>query len=291
MRFSCIHTHTTFCDGDDDVETYCRRAFEKGLVSLGFSAHAPISKKTGIKTSWHLAEERLDEYLDAVRSAQKRWEGKLPVYVGLEVDFIPGLTGPADYRQMGLDFIIGAVHYVIPGRGKPFTVDDPAEDVIRSINEIYGGDALGMVQAYWDSQQAMILAGGFDVLAHPDLVKKNNALREDGKKSLFCEDDVSYRESTAAIAALMSQAGIPAEINSGGMNRGKTKDCYPSHGFLKLFRQQGVPMVINADAHCANHLDGHYEDARQSLLAAGYTETLLFQGRENGQALWEKQEL
>ena len=293
MRFSCIHTHTTFCDGHDDVETVCRTAYEKGLRSLGFSSHAPIHKKTGLVTTWHAQEERLEEYIETVQAAKKRWEGKLPIYLGLEVDFIPGLMGPADkdYREMDLDFIIGAVHYVIPARGEPFTVDDSAENVDRGIKEIFGGDPLGMVEAYWDSQEAMIRAGGFDLLAHPDLVKKNNSFPEGCENRLFSEEEKSYRQRTAAIAALLAQAGLPAEINTGGMNRGKIKDCYPSLDFLKLFRKYGVPMVINADAHRAEHLGGHYEEARQFLLAAGYTETLLFGGRENGRAVWRKEKL
>ena len=255
MRFSCIHTHTNCCDGSDDVETCCQRAFEKGLSSLGFSAHAPIIKKTGLGSRWHLPEERLEEYFKSVRAAKKRWEGKLPVYLGLEVDFIPGLTGPADrdYRDMDLDYIIGAVHYVIPPRGPIFTVDDPAEDVDKGIKEGFGGDPLGMVEAYWNSLEAMIRAGCFDILAHPDLIKKNN-LGPDGSGSrMFSEDTDPYRQRSAAIATLMAQAGVPAEINTGGINRGKIKDCYPSPGFLKFFREQGVPMVINADAHCAEH--------------------------------------
>jgi len=293
MRFSCIHTHTVFCDGADDVESCCRAAFEKGLSSLGFSSHAPIFKKTGIQTTWHLADDRLDEYIEAVRAAQKRWEGKLPVYLGLEVDFIPGLMGPADkdYREMGLDFIIGAVHYVIPPKGQPFIIDDSAEELNRNIKAIYGGDSLAVVEAYWDSQEAMIRAGGFDLLAHPDLVRKNNMAPGGAENQLFSENDELYRQRTAAIAALMGEAGIPAEINTGGLNRGKTKDCFPSPDFLKQLKKYQVAMVINADAHRAEHLGGHYEEARQSLLAAGYTETALFAGRRDGRARWESEEL
>ena len=286
--FSCIHTHTIFCDGSDDVETCCRRAYEKGLCSLGFSAHAPVTKKTGFTTNWHLPDERFPEYAESVRSAQKRWEGKLPVYLGLEVDFIDRLMGPADgdYRKMDLDFIIGSVHYVVPPKGEPFTVDGPMEEVERGIREGYGGDPLAMVEAYFDAEEAMIRSGGFDILGHPDVVKKNNA----GNK-LFSGEDEFYRNRTAVIAALTAGANIPAEINTGGINRGKIKDCYPSLGFLKLFRENNVPMVVNADAHCADDLDGHYGEARQSLLAAGYTETLLFKGRKNGSALWYSEKL
>ena len=293
MSLACIHTHTVFCDGSDDVETCCRVASQKGLSSLGFSAHAPVKRKTGFRSGWHLPDERLEEYMEAVRAAKKRWEGKLPVYLGLEVDFIEGLMGPADrdYRDMGLDYIIAAVHYVLPAIGGPFTVDDSAEAVERRIKESYGGDPAGMVEAYFDAEAAMIRAGGFDVLGHPDVVRKNkDAFSARGIRS-FSEEDDFYRERAAALAGLMAGTGIPAEVNTGGLNRGKTNDCYPSLGLLKLFRKHDVPMVINADAHKAEDLNGHYEEARKTMLAAGYAETVLFEGRENGLALWKKYNL
>ena len=288
MTLACIHTHTTFCDGKDDVETLCREAYRKGLSSLGFSAHAPITKKTGFESSWNMSEDRLPEYLESVRAAKKRWEGKLPVYLGLELDFIAGLMGPADrdYPDMGLDYIIGSVHYVIPQKGEPFTVDDTTENVERFIKESFNGDPLAMVDLYYDALSAMIRAGGFDLLGHPDLVRKNNS----GSR-LFSEDDDFYKKKSAPIAPLMAGAGIPAEVNTGGMNRGKIKDCYPSPALLRLFRENQVPMVINADAHNAADLDGHYKEAREAMLTAGYTETVLFQGRKDGRPVWESQKL
>ena len=288
MPLGCIHTHTNFCDGTDDVETCCRTAYEKGLACLGFSAHAPITSKTGITSSWNLPDERLPEYLKTVREAKKRWEGKLPVYLGLEVDFIEGLMGPADddYREMDLDFIIGSVHYVFPPNGQLFTVDDSFENVYAGISKGFDGDPMGMVEAYYHSVASMILAGGLDVLGHADVVRKNNPSDE-----LFPEDDDFYLEQIITLAGLMGEAGIPAEINTGGLVRDATKDCYPSLDLLTLFRENGVPMVINADAHKAQDLDGNYDIARKTLLSAGYTESLIFKGRKDGKAVWESEKL
>ena len=288
MSLACIHTHTRFCDVFDDVETCCLVAYEKGLSSLGFSSHAPVRKKTGFCTDWHMADEKLSEYIEAVQAAKKRWEGKLPVYLGLEVDFIPGLMGPADkdYREMDLDYIIAGAHYVIPPKGEPFTVDDSLERVTRGIKEGFGGDADGMVETYLNSVETMIRAGGFDLLAHPDCIKKNNS-----DSRLFSEEAEYYRKKTAALARLMAAIGLPAEVNTGGLNRGKTKDCYPSLFFLKLLFENAVPMVINADAHKAEDLDGHYDKARETMLEAGYTETPIFQGRMNGRPIWKSEKL
>jgi histidinol-phosphatase (PHP family) len=284
MSLACIHTHTVFCDGKDDIETFCHTAHEKRLASLGFSAHAPIFAKTGFHTNWHLADERLGEYIDSVRSAKKRWEGRLPVYLGLEVDFIPGIMGPADkdYREMGLDYIIASVHYILPPRGEFFTVDGPLQEVEQGIKEGFGGDPMGMLESYLDSEEAMIRAGGFDVLGHPDLVKLHN---KDNK--FFDPKSDFYLKKIAALSALMAEADVPSELNTGGLNRNKISECYPSVDFLKHFRSKNVPIVINADAHRAADLDGHYDEARRAMLEAGYTETVLFDGRVNGKAAWK----
>ncbi|GHV92306.1 histidinol-phosphatase [Spirochaetia bacterium] len=289
MNYSCLHTHTVFCDGKDDIETCCRRAWEKGLVSIGFSAHAPVTKKTGFKSDWHLGDDRLEEYLEAVRAARSRWEGKLPVYLGLEADYIEGLAGPvdADYPSLGLDYLIGSVHYLIPPNGAaPFTVDGPPEELEQGLREGFGGDGEALTQAYWDAVTAMIRAGGFDILGHVDLVKKNN---RDGR--LFNPAERAFLRRAEEAAQAAARAGIAVEVNTGGLNRKKTAETYPSASILRFFRENRVPAIITADAHRAEDLDGHYTDARETLLASGYTETVFFEGRKEGAAIWKTEEI
>jgi histidinol-phosphatase (PHP family) len=300
---SCLHTHTFFCDGKDDVETYCRRAWEKGLSSLGFSAHGPITKKTGIVTDWNLPDSRLEAYLDAVREARRRWEGKIPVYLGLEVDYIGGRMGPADkdYRDMGLDYIIGSVHFVVPPRAAPFTVDGSREELEQGIREGFGGDGEALAHAYWDSVAAMIRAGGFDILGHADLIKKNNPAEAPCPitarvgEPFFDPSGPGYLRRIGEIAALAGEAaprsGMVVELNTGGINRGSINETYPSPPMLRLFRERGVPVIINADAHRAEDLDGHYGEALDTARNAGYTETVLFGGREGGRPRWIGREL
>ncbi|MDR3148293.1 MAG: histidinol-phosphatase [Treponema sp.] len=282
---SCLHTHTLFCDGTDDVETYCRRAWEKGLSSLGFSAHAPIIKKTGIPTDWNLPEDRLEAYLDAVREARRRWEGKLPVYLGLEVDYIDGLMGPADgdYRDLGLDYCIGSVHFLVPPHAAPFTVDGSREELERGLVEGYGGDGEALMHAYWDNVAAMIRSGGFEILGHADLIKKNNHA-----PPFFDPVGPGYFRRIEEIAALAgaTPSGLVVELNTGGMNRGRLTEPYPSPAMLGLFRARGLPIIINADAHRAEDLDGHYGEALDLMRQAGYTTTVLFAGRAGGRPRW-----
>ena len=284
MKLSCIHTHTTLCDGTDDIETCCRKAYEKGMDSIGFSAHAPITAKTGIKSSWNMSEDKINEYLDEVRKAKKRWEGRLPVYLGLEIDFIHDLMGPSDkdYSKMELDYKIGGVHYLLTSKGDHFTVDNSAEAVEKAVIEFYDGDFYAMISSYYDAVHKMLEKGGFDILAHPDVVKKNNS----GSR-FFSEDNPIYIEKASSLAPLISGQKLHCEINTGGINRGKITDCYPSLWLLKIFSKYEIPMLISSDAHKAEELDGNYNIAQKMLLEAGYSSSVLFKGQINGKAQWE----
>ncbi|MDR2370462.1 MAG: histidinol-phosphatase, partial [Treponema sp.] len=278
MKFSSLHAHSVFCDGKDDVETICRTAWEKGLVSVGFSSHAPIFGKTGILSDWHMPEEKLEQYLEEVRAARRRWEGKIPVYLGLEIDYISGLMGPGDgvYRELGLDYIIGSVHYLVPEKGAPFTVDGSRKETLEGIRAGFDGDGEAYMNCYWNAVADMINAGGFDILGHVDLVKKNN------RGDLFAEDGETWLRRGRETARAAASAGVVLELNTGGLNRKKTAETYPSPALLAFFHEQHVPLIITADAHEASDLDGNYDTARKILLDSGCSETVFFEGRKDG---------
>ncbi|GHU39537.1 histidinol-phosphatase [Spirochaetia bacterium] len=263
-------------------EDYCRAAYEKGFAALGFSAHAPLPVNSGLKTDWHMSGQRLDEYLAAVRAAAGKWRGKLPVFAGLEADFISGVAKPSDwdFDASALDFLIGSVHYASATR----CVDSPPEEFALLVNEDFSGDTFAMVDTYWSNVERMIESGGFDILGHADLVKKNNR-----GGLYFSENDTRYTKWLPRIAAAAAAAGIVAEVNTGALNRGYTDEPYPSLALLTLFCKAGVPVTINADAHRPEHLGGFYEDAHRLCLEAGYREFRLFQGRRDGKAQWGKE--
>jgi histidinol-phosphatase (PHP family) len=301
MILSCIHTHTTFCDGAADVETMCAAAFAGGFESIGFSSHAPMAKKTGLKTNWHLGDERLSEYIDTVLAARKRWAGRLKVFLGLEVDYIRGLCGPADkdIQDLPLDYLIGAVHYVFPPRGEPFTVDAPEEEFALAFEDGFNNDGTALFRAYYEAYRELIRAGGCDILAHLDLVKKNNR-----QFRFFSPDDPEYRRQlteTADLAACVRAAALQSgpensripivEVNTGGIIRGRTAGSYPSLEMLKLLKARNIPLTINADAHAPDHLGGAYEEAAADMRKAGYAAMLIFEGRRAGKALWREEPL
>jgi len=284
---SSLHTHTVFCDGRNDIETMCKAAFEKKLCALGFSAHAPITKKTGIESDWHLKDDRIIEYVEQVLAAKKRWRGKLDILLGFEIDYIKGLRCAldSDITEVNPDYLIGSAHFLVPANGaKPFTVDGPQEEFTQGLNEGFGGDAQALMNSYYDAQAEMITLGGFEILGHADLLKKNCM-----GKNLWPQEIEDCRQREIAIAA--GKAGIIAEVNTGGINRKKINETYPSISFLRFFREYNVPVIITADAHRAEDITGNYDIAAQTLLSAGFSEYISIFRKNTKMIIYKKEKL
>jgi len=286
-RFSGLHNHTVFCDGRDDIETMCRAAFEKKLCAIGFSSHAPITKKTGIESDWHLKDDKLNEYAEQVLAAKKRWRGKLEVLLGLEIDYIKGLRSAldSDITEINPDYLIGSVHFLVPANGaKPFTVDGPQEEFLQGLKDGFGGDTQALMNSYYDAQAEMTALGGFEILGHADLVKKNCI-----SKNLWQKEEEICRQKEIAVAA--GKAGIIAEVNTGGLNRKKINELYPSVTFLRFFRENNVPVIITSDAHRAEHINGNYDIAVQTLLSAGFSDHVSILRKKGKKIIYKKENL
>jgi len=283
-KFSSMHTHTLFCDGKNDVETMCSAAYEKNMFAIGFSAHAPIEKQTGMLSSWNLKDERVGEYVKEVLAAKERWQGKLKVFLGYEVDYIKGIRSAldSDVLSLNLDYIIGSVHFLYPDNGAaPFTVDGSKDEFERGLDEGFGGDARALMHRYYDAVLEMISLGGFDILGHADLLKKNCQGRDYWPQE---EEDNRQRE----VAQAAANAGLVIEVNTGGLNRKKIDDLYPSLSFLRIIQVFNVPVIITADAHNAKDIDGNYEIAQNTIKLADIKKHMLFNGKINGKSAWQE---
>jgi len=248
--------------------------------------------RAGMKTPWHMKDERIGEYVDAVRAAALRWKGKMQVYLGLEVDYIKGLRSPldSDIRELGLDYSIGSVHYIVPPDGNlrsVFAVDEPLAQMEENVRTNIGGNGPVMMNFYWDAVIEMVGLGGFDIVGHLDLVKKHN-----GRKRWFDEKGTAYLGRAEEAVRAIAESGAVVEINTGGMNRGYLDEPYPSPAILRLLRDRDVPVTVNADAHRRGDIAGHYREARQFLLDAGYSCHHVFEGRNSaGNPIWHERAL
>ena len=258
------HTHNSLCDGKGEIEEYVESAIEKGFSAIGFSSHAPVP----YENDWTLRTEQLDEYLARVRSAKKKYEESIEVYLGLEVDFLPGMLHPRDKHitDLNLDYVIGSVHSLPaePGSDVYLAIDGPDEEFLSLLNDIYKGSIAALAGSYYHLVREMLRIGGFDILGHMDLIKKKN------KKYGYLDETAPwYRNEIDRTLAVLKTSGAILEINTGGMSRGATDTPYPSSWILKEAAGAGIPIQLNADAHSPANIDYGYEEAHAMAVECG----------------------
>lgn len=236
---------------------------------LGFSSHAPLPFPTG----WTMRPELLSSYVAEIRRLGREMDGRLEIALGLEIDWIDGLVGPADGRfdDVGLDYRLCAVHYVKTGPGEAFTIDGAQEDFDLNVRERAGGDGRLVYRTYYDNLARAVEAGGFDILAHLDLVVRNN---RDGR--WFDENGKDYLDAAFAALDPLAESGAVVEINLGAVLRGKSASPHPALPILRRLRELGVPITVSADAHHVSQLGAGLDLARAHAEAAGYREFAVF---------------
>jgi histidinol-phosphatase (PHP family) len=72
---------------------------------------------------------------------------------------------------------------------------------------------------------------------------------------------------------------VSFEVNTNGRNR-PLGDFYPDRRFLKVFREEDVPVCVNSDAHFPTRTGQFFDEAYSLLKEAGFKEMAAFNKRE-----------
>lgn len=252
------HTHTPLCrHAEGEPEAYVDAAIQAGLSEFGMSDHAPAVPEPF--DDWRMEEAELPAYFDLVDRARAHAGDRIPVRAGLECDWLAGcepwITDLAS--RYDWDYLIGSVHYL----------DDWDFDNPKWLGRWAETDVELVWRHYWDTYAAMADSGLFDILAHPDLVKKFS-YRPDGDLTRF------YAPAIEAIAG----SGKAIELNTAGWHK-PCAEAYPSADFLKLAHSAGIPLVISSDAHAPAEVARDFTSAIELAKSCGYRETALFEKR------------
>ncbi len=255
------HLHTWRCGhAAGKMAEYVEAARAAGISEIGFADHVPMYWLPAEKRNPTLAmkEEDLPVYVAEVEKLRKE-NPDLVIRLGIEADYIPG--GEEVLARLlstyPFDYVLGSIHYI-----DGWEFDHPAEVEgysHRDIDDVY--------DRYFALLQEAARSGLFDIMAHPDLVKKF------GYRSRA--NPAPWYEQTARVLA---GCGVCVEVNTAGL-RAPAGEIYPAVDFLKACRKHGVPATAGSDAHSPAQVGYAREEARKLLLAAGYREAAIFQGR------------
>ncbi len=273
MTDSNLHTHGKYSDGLGELEEFVKKAISYKMSSLGFSTHSPVP----FLNEWSMKKSNIQNYLSDVQSLKKKYYNKLNIYLGMELDYIENIDIKEyiGFDKLPLDYYIGAVHYIYLSKEDDYKcVDDDYmtfKDIL--INE-FNNDMVAMYTKYFETYREMVKKYKPPILAHLDLIKKNNR----GNR-FFREDEVEYVKQIHETLIEVKQSDAVLEINTGGMARGYTNEPYPSLWILKECKKLGIKITISADAHQPDMVNYNFKLAYNHAKKAGYEYFYQFNGQ------------
>jgi histidinol-phosphatase (PHP family) len=264
IGFGNFHTHTRHCDGKGEAREFAEAALQKGMPRLGFSGHNVVP----FPASWTMPAGNLETYLRDVREVRLLYQGRLEIFLGMEVDYLPGVAPSprSAARSLKLDYVIGSVHFIAPVDGQyVWTVDGAPEELELGLRESFHGDIRALVERYFARVAEMARTEAPDIVGHFDLVKKNNRAER-----WFREDARWYRDAARAALAAVAASGSVLEVNTGGVVRNTSGALYPSPWILAEALDLKVPVVVTSDAHRPDQLDGQFAETVRLLRDIGF---------------------
>jgi histidinol-phosphatase (PHP family) len=255
-----LHLHTARCGhATGTIDQYIEAARVRGITTMCFTDHLPLP--VPYPSHYTMAAEEVPAYVSDVRAAAARSAraGGPEVLCGIEADWLSDATGhvAAALREHDYDLVLGSVHFL-----GDWAFDDP--DLVADY-DAWHPDVLW--ERYFEEVANAAASGLYDVIAHPDLVKKF------GSRPVSAPGDW-YEQTAAALA----ESGCAVEVNSAGLRK-PVREIYPSLELLSACRRRGVPATTGSDAHSPGEVGEGLSLARELLLSAGYSSVLVFRHR------------
>ena len=268
---SSLHTHSRYDDGEGEIGDYAAAASCAGLSAYGASGHAPLP----FDCDYAMPLATLDTYCDDVRKVAERWEDRLAVYLGLELDYVPGLSSfyEREFLGRGFDYFVASVHYVGDPGTVPWAYDESEDVFIREIQSRHAGDSRPVVEDYYSRLCAMVREvanwGVPSFVGHFDRIALWN--RDD---RYFPTSDSWYLALVDEALNAIQSAGMAIELNTSGWTKPAAKPN-PNLTVLRRSVERRIPLIVSADAHQASKVARLYREAVELLRKAGYGEVIV----------------
>ena len=243
----------------ENVDRYIAAGEEAGVAELGCSEHVyQFREALGLwrHPYWEQqARDDLDAYCEFVRTT--------PLRLGIEVDFVPGAEDRTRnlIEERDFDYVLGSVHFL-----GDHAVDMEGEhDIWRA-----EGDPDSIWRRYFELLGEAARSGLFDILAHPDLVKKWGA----GRPSPERDPRFYYEPAVEAIA----ESGVAVEVSTAGLRK-PAGEMYPAPALGRMCVEAGAVFSLSSDAHTPAEIGYAYDRAVKEMRSWGVEEIAAFEHR------------
>jgi len=274
MQYFNLHTHSRFCDGKEEPETYVHKAMELGFHTLGFSSHSPVP----FENTFALKEEQMSEYFSTILKLREKFRDQIKLLLALEIDYIPGITRDFDdlMDAGNLDYSIGGVHLVRePGIEALWFIDGSRQETYdKGLQQLYRGNARKGVEAYYRQLLEMAATQRPDIIAHLDKIKMHN------KDRFFSEEDQWYKDLVwKTLKFIAAETDCIIEVNTRGLYKKRADTFFPGPAILEQAHHLKIPVTISTDAHHPDELSLFFPEAVSLLKEIGFGELVYFEGK------------
>ncbi len=255
MRFSNMHTHSTFSDGKNTPEEIVKTAIEKSFTAIGLSDHSDTAP---YDPSYCMMRDAYPAYLATLAELEKKYEGQIEVLSGIELDYYSEPVGEEfDYR-------IASVHYLCRGF-ECFPIDHSLPQQLDCIERLCGGSKLDMAKRYYDLVVEHVARTRPEIVGHFDVITKFG-LFDDG-------DPVYEKVALEALDEVLKHCRV-IEVNTGAISRGVRTVAYPNDFLLRRVLEKGGAVTLSADSHAAPTIDCHFAESVEDLRKIGFDHIL-----------------
>ncbi len=247
------------CDSDATMAQMAAVALERGLCEIAFTEHYDLNPADQCPGFYDPAS-----FFEQIEVARAEFEPQgLTIRAGVEMGephLYRETQGPV-LSRWPYDVVLGSLHWV-----GDHNVFDPAYYQARTPAEAFG--------PYFAELVEMIEGGGFEVLAHVDVVKRT------GFDVYRQFDTCAWEDLYRPVWQACLDHGIAVEINTGGWRR-DVREAHPALESLRWYREMGGELLtLGSDAHRPEHVAYRFEDALALARAAGFSRVCTFHQRQ-----------
>jgi len=247
------------CDCDATMAAMCRAAIERGIQEIAFTEHFD-PKPEDICAGFY----RPDAYFVALEEARREFEPQgLTIRAGVELGE-HHLYQPIHQPVLDAypyDIVLGSLHWV-------------GEDSVFDAAFFRAYPPRDAFARYFGELERLVRFGGFDVLAHADVVKRT-AYGVYGRFEIAEWEDLVRPVWRACI-----EQGIGIEINTAAL-RGAAGQVHPSPEALRWYREMGGELLtLGSDSHKPSRVGCQLDEALDIARAAGFTRVCCFERRQ-----------
>ncbi|MDX2245212.1 MAG: histidinol-phosphatase [Bacteroidia bacterium] len=274
MHWTNYHCHSQYSDGRFPPEDHVKTAIELEMVALGFSCHSPLP----FFRPWSMKLERFAQYCSEINAFKQKYQGRIEVYLGMEMDFLPGIFDENSqlFSRKNLDYIVGSIHFVDAfDNGEPWEIDGTHELFLRGLKEIFDNDIQKAVCRYFELTRMMITRLKPNIVGHIDKIKIQS---ENGK--LFDTNARWYQQELMATLETLASEGLILELNTRGIYKKKLPEAYPSLEALSAAWQMNIPVTLSSDSHHPGELIAQFPEAARRLQRIGYKELFVLKNKK-----------